>query len=1583
MITTCRANQNRYATAYNEFSLLSSKTLIFAAALALAQMVQAGPTNFTWNVSSGNWSTPGNWTPSTSGAGPTSIDSATFNNTGASTSPTTVNNTVDLNFAIQNFTNNSAATSGSYVYPATQIPPGETLTISNQMIVGELNESVNTAATFQYMVGGGTLDIVGPNLIVQDYGSSGAGPCAFLNLSGLTNFIYNDTNGTIYAAGLRPGNYTSGSSGTRQAGSIILAAGSNYIRVGAINLGSAQTDQAGPTPPGSNPAGSVNTLTLGTGTNIINVGTLNVAAQKTAYNVVASGGGLRMRGITGADSDASDNITLGNRNVGNSSGSAFGQLLLNGCAVDIKANTLIVGENTGLTTTTSSYSGGGILQFDTGTVSANSMLMAYNISANNTNKIASVTGTLQVGANGTLLIGAGQAFALATSTSSGPSTGTLIVSNGLVNCQGPLTMGIGTNSIPPSSPGLATGIIQLISAGTLNMGPNSYIGSISNPVTTLILDTNSVLSLSIPSVSYTNICVSNLSWASPDTNLTIAVAAMPAGIVPGATFPFLNFSGTMTNSFNSPRMVLPPGVQGNLSLAPGANTMYLNITAGVGPGTGGINQLTNVDFQLDLLGAYWTATGGASVVNTNSTYPNTGTCSSDTRNVEGFFGVSPNVGVLTNSSTSGPSYNALGQSALVSPGSTFTAGGFAYVAHEDMMSGEDSFYYELDLLNTNGVLIAAYESTVISNLNCGEVSPFPLDTWNLLGTTNEMQVTGGVNTGVVVTNVASTFTVPPTSYTATLKAVLVQNSASDTGAVYVSQLNLGKLTDPVPPSISAVTPNLITLCTNTALTCTATSTVASISSVQIVATTTTLVGGVTNVTTYNQSSPGVTVTGLGTSSANISLALVPDTIYLSVVVKASDVNGQTVSSSPVNFDTLAPNLVIEASDFNYSSGQFIDTPPNGGLALYQGQVGAQGIDEFKITRTNTQSYYRPADATVIQVANPAAPSGTEQKFVTAAANGDATDVELVIGYDSVGDWQNYSRTVASSGESIQPGTYNVWAYLAVSGSGAQVGFYQVAGDPGAPGQSTNFIGNFGGSTFSDNSYNNFVYAPLVDQFGNRVTVTLTNGVETFRGQIINSDTPNVGFYTFVPAVPVLTPEFFYVYPTTTLEPTNAFTFIVGSAQGASSISTDSIGLVVNGVPVTSGVSYTQQTNGNWVGTYAIQSNQVYTISIDVTNLSGYTNGYTVSFNTFDIVNTFHWMAVDYDFSTNNGTSTGGSAGNGWTSGLFIQNPIPTGDTNAPSINSSYDNNNWQIQTNSYYIYPTAFTPDPGFGITDPAGLGAVAQQSLDIYWVTNSTQDPTNSGTLVISNSIYRASSDAANYNNPLNGGDGVGSQIASDSFLLPEFVFARTNNASGSADPVICEFNIGYFYTNDWLNYTRIYPSGTFNVWGRLAAGAGAFNGCTLSIVTAGVGTSNQTTQVLGTFSDPAPAGWQVYHWIQLLDTNGNPVTIQLNGLATLRLTAPANAAPSGSGLNPLFFMLAPAVLNASSFSIAASVVSGNIQISIPTQANHNYTLWYSSSLTAPNWTQVGSAITGDGTVHVVPQSLSGANGFYRVVAQ
>jgi hypothetical protein len=150
--------------------------------------------------------------------------------------------------------------------------------------------------------------------------------------------------------------------------------------------------------------------------------------------------------------------------------------------------------------------------------------------------------------------------------------------------------------------------------------------------------------------------------------------------------------------------------------------------------------------------------------------------------------------------------------------------------------------------------------------------------------------------------------------------------------------------------------------------------------------------------------------------------------------------------------------------------------------------------------------------------------------------------------------------------------------------------------------------------------------------------------------------------------------------------------------------------------------------------------------------------------------------------------------------------------------------------------------------------------------------------------------------------------------------------------------------------------------------------------MVTSGIGTVNQTSNVLGSFADPNPAGWQTYHWIPLLNTNGAMVAVTLGGKATLKITC-------GGNVNEQYYMLVPAAAQSQSTSptLGASVVGGLLNISVPTVTGHNYQVVYSSVLSTnqSSWSAVGTAIVGDGTTHVVTEPLSGTQGYYEIKVQ
>ena len=188
-------------------------------------------------------------------------------------------------------------------------------------------------------------------------------------------------------------------------------------------------------------------------------------------------------------------------------------------------------------------------------------------------------------------------------------------------------------------------------------------------------------------------------------------------------------------------------------------------------------------------------------------------------------------------------------------------------------------------------------------------------------------------------------------------------------------------------------------------------------------------------------------------------------------------------------------------------------------------------------------------------------------------------------------------------------------------------------------------------------------------------------------------------------------------------------------------------------------------------------------------------------------------------------------------------------------------------------------------------------------------------------------------------------------------------------------DYTMGYFSGGSWANYTRHYLPGTYNVYGRLAAGAGVETSVTLSQVTGGWGTTAQTTTLLGTCTVES-TGWESYNFIPLRDGSGNLVNVTLAGSTnTLQIGIPVGV---GSDCNVNFFMLVPA--SSGSFTITGSISGGTITVSFPTQNGSNYQLLYKDNLTDATWIPLGSPVAGNGSVESINQPASGTKRFYRV---
>jgi hypothetical protein len=146
---------------------------------------------------------------------------------------------------------------------------------------------------------------------------------------------------------------------------------------------------------------------------------------------------------------------------------------------------------------------------------------------------------------------------------------------------------------------------------------------------------------------------------------------------------------------------------------------------------------------------------------------------------------------------------------------------------------------------------------------------------------------------------------------------------------------------------------------------------------------------------------------------------------------------------------------------------------------------------------------------------------------------------------------------------------------------------------------------------------------------------------------------------------------------------------------------------------------------------------------------------------------------------------------------------------------------------------------------------------------------------------------------------------------------------------------------------------------------------------VTSGVGTPTQTTNLLGTFSDPNASGWQAWDWVQLLNSNGQLAVVSLGGVETLQ----ANNTTAGS-VNANFYMLVPAVVAPQAVHLSVSRTGSTISIQFPTKSGVNYTVLYSGSLNPANW-QTLTTISGDGTVQTATDTMGSSPRFYRVSFQ
>jgi hypothetical protein len=649
-----------------------------------------------------------------------------------------------------------------------------------------------------------------------------------------------------------------------------------------------------------------------------------------------------------------------------------------------------------------------------------------------------------------------------------------------------------------------------------------------------------------------------------------------------------------------------------------------------------------------------------------------------------------------------------------------------------------------------------------------------------------------------------------------------------------------------------------------------------------------------------------------------------------------DNSANLASSTSTRFDTFDPNsFVVPAEDYDFNSGQFIQNPTpstNAGPTTYFGTLGVDGVDyhlygggvagggqnlipNYPNRNTNT-AWQIPAD--------PQLPNYIAQGAPTSGV------YNVTIAYNNAGNWYNYTRNPYPNG-----GYYQIYARMSYGngpGGGSET-LQLVTSGAGTTNLVTTNIGYFvinAAVPGWNDDWSTYFWVPLgSDPSGlNPTVVNLPAGQQTL--QIISGLGCNLSYMAFVPIPALGLPPVIKNFNPPFLTPgqnvfvsTNQLNYQVTSL--ISSLQTNNIHTYINGVSVPE--TFTGSSN-NWtvsVPLNAIANQPSISVSISAVDNNSLSNGVTGTFDTFS-QNNFMIEAGDFDFN----------------GGQWFDNPIETA-TNSTA-------------TNSYYYYPA----------------GNYANNA--VYGVDYNTTNVAGA----TEQYVYRQDG-----NTPAVYVQAVGTEVTSD------FLRSKLINMGPSAVPPFeyvpgevvpttnTDCDVGWWPPGTWINYTRTFPSNTYEIYGRLASG-GAYSNATMGLVT--VGGVTQTTQTLGTFSDANANGFQSWHWVPLM-SNGQPAVVTLSGAKTLKVTAPAGSA-TGS-MNAHFYMFVPFTA-VTPFSVSASVSAGTVSIKFPTQNGHSYTVYYSTSLDPASWLTLSSGIAGTGgTVTVTDSTTGGAERFYRVGAQ
>ena len=369
---------------------------------------------------------------------------------------------LDLDAFNQTLTSLTATSNSASLNNTLAIGSGSTLTVTGGMTVG-FDSAANTTTKLA-PTGLGTLSITG-NFQVGGSITTNVGSAATLDMSGLSNFNYNNSSGTF-----RVGDATNAGGGGTGSSTLILA-DTSTITAATLTTNS--------------PTAQQQLIKLGSVANIINATTIQIgnATNRTTGGTLVfneSTGSLTIRGVAGGSSRTTTMaVGYGSATTGGSSTNLV-DLTGAGRTADLRVTSLQIA---GRTSTTANGGATSTFSLGNGTLDASGITVGLRGAVTSGTNTGVIDGTLNLG-GGTVAIGS-SGLNVASNASSLPGntvTGTINISGSAVTITGAgVTLGSNSNAA-----GIATTANLNINGGSLTSGASIAKGSTTGAVASIL-----------------------------------------------------------------------------------------------------------------------------------------------------------------------------------------------------------------------------------------------------------------------------------------------------------------------------------------------------------------------------------------------------------------------------------------------------------------------------------------------------------------------------------------------------------------------------------------------------------------------------------------------------------------------------------------------------------------------------------------------------------------------------------------------------------------------------------------------------------------------------------------------------------------------------------------------------------------------------------------------------------------------------------------------------------------------------------------------------------------------------------------